>query len=571
MVGEAEKARRLRARTVGIALLIVIVVGGFIAWKVARRGVVERPRRSHGGQDPATDGEAGVAAMELCSPGPHGGGAVLHTGRVRVRQIVVPRSLRALSLSELLTREWVVVFGLAAFFCVFAFVVYWYLGPQSTAYINHVYQADAFLHGRLDLANGSDLTFLELAIKNGKFYESHPPMPSIVLLPGVVLFGLSLNQTLVSVVIGALCAPLVFLIVRSLNEKVTAQIWLTVLFLFGTIFWYTASNGGVWFYSHTVTTFFLLAAVYATLTNRNPLIAGLLLGAAYWSRQTTILSFPFFFIMYSVRWLSESSDKPLWRRIDLKPLLQLGSGVGLFVLLSLGYNYLRFGSPFDNGLNYSDQAQNLTSLYNYGPFDIRYIPRHIPAIFEFMPIFQSQAPYVIPDLIGMSVWATTPAFFYALFPNIRSRRNALLGVALLSVTVFILLSRSVSSIWGSDWATHVFPHRIHLLPFYAMIALAIAAGIKSRDKLVIACWSAIVPVALVLFSFAATGWTQFGYRYALDFYPFLFVLTIKGIGKDIRWYHKLLIVASIVINLWAVLWIYQFDPRGFLGLHWTTI
>jgi hypothetical protein len=476
-----------------------------------------------------------------------------------------------LSRPEWLTRERAIVIGLCAFFCVFTFLVYWYLGPQHTSYINHVYQADAFLHGRLDLADGPHLTFLELSIKDGKFYEAHPPMPAIIMLPGVFLFGLSLNQTLVSVVMGALSAPLVFLIVRRLNEKVAAQIWLTVLFLFGTIFWYTASNGGVWFYSHTVATFFLLAAVYATLSNRNPLIAGLLLGAAYWSRQTTILSFPFFFIMYSGRWLSESSDKPLYRRIDLRPLLQLGSGVGVFVLLSLGYNYLRFGSPLDNGLGYSDQAQNLTWLYPHGAFDVSYIPRHVPAIFEYMPIFQSQAPYVIPDLIGMSLWATTPAFFYALFPNIRNWRAALVGVALLSITVGLLLSRSVSSIWGSDWANHMFLHNWHLWPLYAMIALAIAAGIKSRDKLVIACWSAIIPVALILFTFAATGWSQFGYRYALDFYPFLFILTVRGIGKDIRWHHMLLITASLAINVWAVLWLYQFDPIQMWGLKWSTI
>jgi len=87
---------------------------------------------------------------------------------------------------------------------------------------------------------------------------------------------------------------------------------------------------------------------------------------------------------------------------------------------------------------------------------------------------------------------------------------------------------------------------------------------------VIACWSAIIPVALLLFSFAATGWAQFGYRYGLDFYPFLFLLTIRGIGDEIKWHHKLLILLSVCVNLWGVLFIYQFDPKQFLDLRWVT-
>ena len=33
----------------------------------------------------------------------------------------------------------------------------------------------------------------------------------------------------------------------------------------------------------------------------------------------------------------------------------------------------------------------------------------------------------------------------------------------------------------------------------------------------------------------------------------------------------LLITASVAINLWAVLWLYQFDPIQMLGLKWSTI
>ena len=82
------------------------------------------------------------------------------------------------------------------------------------------------------------------------------------------------------------------------------------------------------------------------------------------------------------------------------------------------------------------------------------------------------------------------------------------------------------------------------------------AGI--RNRLAIGCWLSIILIALLNFCHGTLGFSQFGYRFAMDFYPFLFLLTVKGIGPDIRWYHKILIIIGILVNLWGVLWIYKF-------------
>ncbi len=65
-------------------------------------------------------------------------------------------------------------------------------------------------------------------------------------------------------------------------------------------------------------------------------------------------------------------------------------------------------------------------------------------------------------------------------------------------------------------------------------------------------WIAILAIGFVIFTKGLSGW-GFGYRYAVDFYPFLFVLTVRGIGNKIKWYHMLLIVLGIVVNLLGVL------------------
>ncbi len=484
--------------------------------------------------------------------------------------------------------------AVAALFFVIALSLFWYLGPQKTAFPSHVNVANAFLHGRLDLLPELSNRITEPALiaddpldwdrvlevideqgysgfistfDGGKIFVNHPPLPAIIILPAVALFGgLAFNETLASVIVGALTAPVVFAVTRRLTEKLTVQIWLTVLFVFGTIFWYTASHGGVWFFSHTVAVLFLFLAIYVTLTNRNPLLAGLLLGAAFWSRPTTILALPFFVIMFSDQWLPQSNGTSLLRRIDLRPLLLLGAGVGTFVLSDFIYNYLRFGTPLNAGYTETKIAHTDTALFSHGQFHMSYISRHVPIVFERLPRFTSEAPYVTPSWSGMAIWASTPAFFYALFAGIRNKRVIALGSALIFITMAIITIRTIAKTWDLGWASLSFTDGLTVYPFLLLIALAIIAGI--RNKLIIACWAAIIPIALTLFVYAATGWAQFGYRYALDFYPFLFLLTLIAIGDNIRWHHKSLILIGVLVNFWAVLWIYNFDAHGYLGLRW---
>ena len=478
-------------------------------------------------------------------------------------------SLRAAGIAPLLTRERLAI-GFALLFFLTAFSVYWFLGPKDTGFDNHINQANSFLHGRLDLVPELSGYITEPAIKDDKLYLQHPLGPAILLVPWVALFGLDTNQTLVSVLIGAISAPVIFAITRRFTENLTAQVWLTILFLFGTIFWYTASNGGVWFFSHTMAVLFLFLAIYVTLKSRNPFLIGLFLGVAYLSRQSMILALPFFLIMLSDDWLLKDNGQSLLKRVNIKPLAQLGSGAGIFLLISFVLNYLRFSNPLESGYHFSEQVhqEQLAWLFNHGVFHITYIPRHIPVFFEGLPIFRSEAPYILPSWAGMAIWGTTPAFLYGLFVGIRDRRVIAIGGSLLFAAIAIIIWRGVAGAFDLGWKGFDFILGVHLLPFYGMIALAIVTGLRDRNKLVIACWAAIIPIVLTNFSFAATGWTQFGYRYALDFYPFLFLLTLIAIGDDIRWHHKLLIVLSIVVNLWGVLWIYQFQPRGFLGLEW---
>lgn len=386
------------------------------------------------------------------------------------------------------------IVGSVFFFLATIVVFYFTTEARPTHFNNFVRLADAFLHGRLYLTE--NIPWLELAVMNGRYYIVPPPMPAILILPLVAIFGAETNQTLVSIFIGGFNAVLVFLTVRSLTQNRRIQLWTTAMFVFGTINWWITASGAVWMFSHVTSLTFLLLAIYSVLSYKSSFLTGLLLGASYWCRLPTILSFPFFIAMYYQGWNPQSIGESLKGTFKMRPIVRLCLGAGIFVLLNFFYNYLRFGTVMDRSY-YLIPGVLEEPWYQKGIFDITYIPRHLREIFVGLPKIKSEFPYIYPSISGLAIWITTPAFVYAFFANIRNR-------------------------------------------------------------IVIGCWLSIILIAFVEFTHGTWGFSQFGYRFAVDFYPFLLLLTVKGIGDDIRWHHKLLISVGILVNLWGVMCLNKF-------------
>jgi hypothetical protein len=504
---------------------------------------------------------------------------------------------------------------IAAVLALAAFVAYWYVGPQETAYSYQVSQANNILHGHLDLRpehtrnlgvleqvlydgerfclpEGGDNARLEAIVEYAdavaagvpaaeardqvvsddcKIYMQHAVGPALIVLPGVAVWGLDLNQALVSAVFGAMTAVVVFAIARSLTPNRATQIGLSVLVLFGTIFWWVAANGGVWMFAHTTAVFFTFCAIYFTLVKRNPLMAGVCLGAAFMCRPTVLMSGLFFVVAFAdLWWRAHQEDRNVLGRIDWTVAMKFAAGIAPFMALTLLLNYLRYDSPFESGYNYVESSHQvyLRHLYNEGSFDLSYIQRHPPVIFGGMPLFQASAPYVLPTWFGIATWVTTPAFLYAFFPNIKHNRPLVIaGAILLALACLFMIGRAFSTAWDIGLSDVTPFMSFHLLPFWTMTAVAVVAAIRARDRLTVACWAAIIPTALLIFNFAFVGYAQFGYRYALDFMPFLWLLTARAIGDEIKWHHWLLISIGVGVSLWGVLWIYHFQPNGSFGIE----
>ncbi len=185
----------------------------------------------------------------------------------------------------------------------------------------------------------------------------------------------------------------------------------------------------------------------------------------------------------------------------LKNFAKIAAGILPFILFNFYYNFARFGVIWDKAYTLIPGVTT-ESWYNKGVLNLSYIPQHLEIIFAALPGYKNEFPYIKPGLGGLAIWFTTPAFVYSLGANIKER----------------------------------------VIQF---------------------SWIAIILISLVIFSHGTTGFAQFGYRFAVDFYPFLLLLTVKGLAKTgVRWHHWLLLTLSFLVNLWGVL-LNRFDLINF--------
>ena len=129
--------------------------------------------------------------------------------------------------------------------------------------------AEAFLHGRLGVTGGGTV-LAEIVPYNGNFFVVYPPMPAVLLLPFVAVFGTSFDQGLMSVFLASLCIAATWFMLKKTGVNGNKAVWLTALFGFGTCFWFIASVGSSWYIEHVVAVLFLTLAIILALLQEKP-------------------------------------------------------------------------------------------------------------------------------------------------------------------------------------------------------------------------------------------------------------------------------------------------------------
>jgi hypothetical protein len=390
-----------------------------------------------------------------------------------------------------------------------AFGVYWVTGEGHTWYDYYVRLADALLHGRLYLLDNPSWLNELIPNPNGPgWYVVYPPLPAFLMTPFVAIWGLNLNQTLFGLFFAAATVSIAYMLSKSVLKKAQDA---PPNNNYSSYVWFAVLFGfsTIFWYLSSVGSVWLIAQVIATFFmflalyeafNKNRPLLIGLLVGASFWCRLPTVLGIFFFAALAI---FQQPIKGVAGKFKsaLPYLLKLAIGTGIFVVFEFLYNYVRFGTIFPVGYWMIPGVLD-EPWFSHGHFSLLYIPDNLTPFLTGLPILTSVAPYVQFPMSGIAIWITTPAFIFALKSKIKDY-----------VT------------WSS--------------------------------------WLAIFCIAAVIFTNAATGW-GFGYRYAMDFYPFLFILTVRGMGNNLRWYHKLLIVIGIIVNCWGVIAINKFPDVSVL-------
>jgi hypothetical protein len=370
-----------------------------------------------------------------------------------------------------------------------------------TPYNHFALQADAWLAGRLDLggpppsyAGNNDFSRFD-----GKWYVPFPPFPALLILPLVWLAGSAehVADGRFFLLLSGIAPAGLFLSLeklsrlgrsaRSQRENAT----LALLFAFGTVYFFSAVQGTVWYAAHVVAAG--LAALYLlfALEAQRPLLAGTMLALGFATRTPLLFAAPLFVFELarvcfpdgmSLATSPGAALAALDRRRFAKELAWFALPVAVVLGITFALNAARFGDPFEVGYRYLEVVWR-ARIEKWGLFSFHYLGRNLAVVLTSLPwLGEANAPFRVTGH-GLALWVTTPFYFWLLWPK-RTRA----------------------------------PH----------LALAVTAAL----------------VALPSLFYQNSGWVQFGYRFSNDYAVFLFALFAVG-GRRTG-------AAFAVLGAWAI-------------------
>jgi hypothetical protein len=261
-----------------------------------------------------------------------------------------------------------------------------------------------------------------------------------------------------------------------------ASIVFALLFAFGSVYFFTAEQGTVWFAAHVVAV--ALAAFYLlfSLDAERPLLAGLMIGLGFMTRSPLLFAVPLFLIealRVSLRpapaelaATRRGRVRQLWQRLDKRRAFGLLSSFAIPILLVLAiafwYNRARFGDPFEFGYRYLT-IQWRPRMEKWGLFHYHYLAKNLAVVLTSLPWIPKPpggAPFQI-NAHGLALWVTTPLYLWLLWPRHKSWQH-------------------------------------------------------------VGLWLTVGAVAVPTLFYQNTGWLQFGYRFSNDYAVFLFALLAIG-------------------------------------------
>lgn len=378
---------------------------------------------------------------------------------------------------------------------VLTFFVYFLSNPKPQSHYDYTFRiAGLILNGHLGQTEQPPPWLNEMVPFERYFYSVFPLGSVLTMIPAALMQKLGIIKSNPGAWIAALCAGLTclfyFLFSLRYELKLEKRILLVVTMLFGTFMWANLMFTGAWQLALGFAVLGEIGALYFTVAKRQPFLAGLFFALAFGNRTEIILTTPIFFYLL----VRDEIDSPKEILREWKTLAQFCIVPFALGVSTLGYNHVRFHSPFDFG--YARIPGVLEEpWYRHGIFSIYSIPLNVKEMLFRMWKPLPQFPYLVPSGFGGSI------------------------------------------IWGS--------------PFLLLIFRK-----GAKDKILKrTAWVAIAILTFLLWCHGNPGGWQFSYRYAMVLLPWVFLILLENGKKKITLNEGVLFSVSIVINAYAT-WLF---------------
>ncbi len=365
-----------------------------------------------------------------------------------------------------------------------------------TYYAEHfVYLANSLLNLRFDIFPNGYMD--DPVIHNGKIYVAFPPFPAFLMIPLSLIFRKNFHDFIFQIFFGSLNVALFY----KLSEKYLGVIKVSASKFYKILIPMIFGAGTVHLsILHFEGVWYVAHTVSVTFL----LLAiieslgrkKLFLVGILWSFSImTRFHLILAFPYFILRALE--TEFPLFSRKNLRNIATLLTPVILALILMGVYNYVRFGDFKDFGYLKMRLNEPYSEYIKSGQFNIKFLPKNLYYMLLAPPKFQKEFPFFRPDPWGMGIIFCSP--------------------------IFLILYRSFS-----------------------------------KRKIPILSWISIFLILVPILLYYTTGGAQYGYRFLMDFLPFLVILFVESTKGKFKIYEYFLILVSILVNLRGIFWEFIF-------------
>lgn len=272
---------------------------------------------------------------------------------------------------------------------------------QSSPYNSYALQAENWLAGRNYIANGEDYPWLELAIYNGRYYQSFPPVPAVLMLPFVAAFGnwTAIPGNLIAAGLALLCAAGVYVCcMRSGMQPMSCAFFALFVSMGSNAFWMSTSDG-VWFLAQVCGLGFAFWGLFFAQGGGavQTALASLCMALAVGCR-------PFYALLLAC-WMVWRTYKTRSVRALLPALLP----VAAVAVCMMAYNWVRFGSVVEFGHNYLPEFTRA----EHGQFSLHYLLPNLRQLLRPVTL-DAQGQLHFEQFNGFLFFAANPLFLLAM-------------------------------------------------------------------------------------------------------------------------------------------------------------